>query len=124
MAHVTAYTFSTQRSIGTSWNVGGFLGINIGSLSSPAAFAGFSASFTQTTTTGDSSGVSTACGEYTGQNGNPGNWTCGMDVRKAYITPIDVEYALTSFTAIRFSRSAGVSFVQIFEIDERMWANV
>ena len=74
------YTYSTTRTIGTTWTVGGFLGFNVGDLSGPLGLFGASFSFSETTTTGDISGISADCGEVNGSNGLPGNWTCGMDI--------------------------------------------
>ncbi|KAK5169796.1 uncharacterized protein LTR77_005774 [Saxophila tyrrhenica] len=75
------YTYSTTRTISYAWSVGGFLGINIGDLSGPVGVAGFSATFTETTTVGTISGTSDQCGSYIGQNGQPGNWTCALDIK-------------------------------------------
>lgn len=68
------YSYDTTRTISTSWSVGGFLTINIGDLAGPAAAAGFDASFTETTATGDTVGTTSQCGDTTGSNGLPGNW--------------------------------------------------
>jgi hypothetical protein len=75
--HPIAYTYSTTRSIGTTWTIGGFLGINLGDLTQPLGSAGFSATFSETTTVGSTAGSTEQCGESQGSNGMPGNWTCG-----------------------------------------------
>ncbi|KAK3704011.1 hypothetical protein LTR37_014114 [Vermiconidia calcicola] len=64
-------TFSTTRTVGTTWSVGGFVGLNIGSLAGPLAFAGFSASYSETVTTGNTVGVTDTCGAANDPSGAP-----------------------------------------------------
>lgn len=69
------YTFTTTRTIGTTWNVGGFAGINIGQLGKAIGMPAVTFSFSETVTTGDTAGANGQCGEEYGANGMPGNWT-------------------------------------------------
>lgn len=80
------YVYDTTRTVGTSWSYGGFLGINVGDLSGPLGVAGFSFSFTETTSTGTTAGSSEQCGDGISSNGFRGNWTCGMDVMPSCIS--------------------------------------
>ncbi|KAK5163345.1 uncharacterized protein LTR77_010718 [Saxophila tyrrhenica] len=70
------YTYSTTRTIGTTWTVGFDLGIDSSELATVAGSAGFSASFSKTTLVGDSSGVSQSCGS----TDATGNFTCDLIV--------------------------------------------
>lgn len=67
----TEGTFSTTRTVGTTWNVGGFIGLNVGKLSAPLALAGFSASYSETITTGNTVGVTDTCGAANDASGAP-----------------------------------------------------
>lgn len=58
------------------WSVGGGIGLDSGALRAVSSDAGFSASYTSETTTGNEAGVNAPCG-----NGEPGNYTCGLHIR-------------------------------------------
>ncbi|KAK3710743.1 hypothetical protein LTR37_010162 [Vermiconidia calcicola] len=66
----------TSRSIGTTWTVGGALGIDSSDLAAVAVQATFFATFAKTTTTGDISGTSAMCG---GEDAE-GDFTCDLQV--------------------------------------------
>lgn len=70
------YTYSTTRTVGQTWSVGGFLTLNTSDLAPVAASTGVFASFAETTTVEDTSGTSLVCGE----EGATGSWTCSMDI--------------------------------------------
>lgn len=69
------YTYTTTRNIGTTWTTGGFLSIDTSDLWPVSVQAGFFSSFAETTTTGDTSGLTSDCG-----NSTEGSFTCGMHV--------------------------------------------
>lgn len=69
------YTFTTTRTIGTTWNVGGFAGLNIGRLGQAIGMPAVTFSWSETVSTGDTAGANGQCGEELGKNGMPGNWT-------------------------------------------------
>lgn len=66
------YTYSTTRTVGTTWSVGGFLVLDTSDLAPVSVPVGFFSSFANTTTSGDTSGITSMCGD----EGAKGNWTC------------------------------------------------
>ncbi|KAK3680950.1 hypothetical protein LTR37_021006 [Vermiconidia calcicola] len=70
------YLYSTTRTITETWTVGGFVIIDTSDLFVVSVQAGFFSSFSNATTTGDISGISTTCGDESAE----GTFTCGMHV--------------------------------------------
>lgn len=70
-----AYTYSTTRQISTGFTVGGNLGLNFFKLTASLGSIGFTGSYTEIVTTGNTGGISGQCGAgNTGAGGAPGNW--------------------------------------------------
>lgn len=80
------FTRSSAKFLTSGWSVGGFLGIDSSDLSKVSAQAGFTGSYSESATTGTTVGTTEQCGEGIGQNGQPGNWTCGMLVTPQFTT--------------------------------------